>query len=140
MRQPSAGNGWSVVATTGGWLRFHPGLGRCGAHCAAHAGCKMDRRLIVGCVGLSLAWLEAGRVCTRADHAALKETLTRDDKRETRAAQRAAFHGRAQNDASCGAILDRERELREGAATEPLTVPCPSTAREFLAALARESA
>ena len=56
---PKRTAGWDVFAVEGGWIRYNASKRQGDAHCGLHPGCKMDRGMWRGTVGLSAAWLAA---------------------------------------------------------------------------------
>ena len=122
---PLAVGDWRVVAVRGGWLRYNATLGRLDAHCAAHAGCKMDRALRKGLVGLLCAWLAAAADAPhRAAHSDMKWTLSQREALPQRLQGRNDFvQLRVEHAGAYGAILDQELALRESA-DEPASIPC----------------
>ena len=109
----------------GGWLRYNATIGRLDAHCAAHAGCKMDRTLRKGPVGLLCAWLAvAADVPDRAAHSVMKWGLSQREALPQRLQARNDFvQLRVEQASTYGAILDLELALRESA-DEPASIPC----------------
>ena len=109
----------------GGYLRFNRTLRRLDAHCTqAHckpSGCKMDRSIAKGVVGLQLAWL-AHETTYKEMHDVQKGIISSEAELELRTKARAEFsllastHGGLPKE-----ILDFEKEIR-GSNDEPLKV------------------
>ena len=131
IRAPQAGKGWEVVQVQGGWLRFNEEKQCCDAHCSAHAGCKMDRRLRPmkprggqgRVVATELLWLS--KACAdKAEHDEYKLTAGLPDSRERRKELRAMFAQRAESEDIVARILRAERPRdEEDSDDEPLYVP-----------------
>lgn len=121
-RQPKGGNGWQVLeAPEGGWMRFSETLGRLDAHCGRHDGCKMDRSLKKGPLGLCVAWL-ATPAADKVAHTELKFVLSQESALQERRLARDRF--RASAEVSGGLfqkVLDIELALR-GSAEEPASL------------------
>jgi len=120
VKPPSGTKLWKVVEVPGGWLRYSETYGRCDAHCRRHGGgCKMDRSLKKGPVGLEMAWLGAPAI-TKADHDAMKTTLSAE------AAHGNRVHARNRFLAIAGKKLGTYRDIVEheararGSREEPL--------------------
>ena len=121
---PKSGNGWEVLDVEGGWLRFSKNIGRLDGHCKRHGiGCKMDRTLRRGTLGLTLAWLADTVADTKEDHDMFKVFLSAAEGFDRRESARARFVSAASGGLA-QTILDCERELREGAADEPRSLAC----------------
>ena len=128
---PHAVNGWEVVQVQGGWLRFNEEKKCCDAHCSAHAGCKMDRRLRPmkprggqgRVVATELLWLS--KACAdKAEHHEYKVTAGEPDSWERRKELRAMFAQRAESEDIVARILRAERPRdEEDSDDEPLYVP-----------------
>ena len=82
VRAPRDAVGWELVQVSGGWFHFSAELGRLDAHCGQHSGgCKMDRTLKKGTIGLSMAWLS--HVCESKDqHDGAKVLLSFESARQ----------------------------------------------------------
>lgn len=118
-RAPRGGGGWVVLEVASGWLRFNSSLGRLDAHCRSHPGCKMDRSLKKGPIGLCMAWL-SHRSGDKAEHDTAKVTLSAACSFAERQEGRQAFRALAADRGSVfQEALDRESEMRSGQAEEP---------------------
>lgn len=139
VQQPRATKHWKVHRVDGGWLRWSETKSRCDAHCCYHKGCKMDRVLTKGPVGLSCAWLAGGAGIDRASHVVLKETLSGADGFPTRNTARERVIAMALTDEVKQEILDVEARARSGDRSEPDVIACPSVFAELAFALAQAS-
>ena len=130
-RMPRPTAGWRVMRVPGGWVRYSQEKGRLDSHCRYHDGCKMDRTLRKGSIGLALAWLQAGQGGDKAFHVTAKETLSSAEGFEARSAARADFRERAAASPLIADIVQCESNLRDGDQTEPPTLACPSVQRDL---------
>ena len=127
VRPPRAGNGWELLQVEGGWLRYSHALGRLDSHCSRHTGgCKMDRQLKKGTIGLSMAWL-AAHASNKDEHDTLNVALSDTGSIQDRNSGRSRFAAlAAQREGLFRSVLDREAELRGGRVDEPTHIPVVS--------------
>ena len=137
---PKRTAGWDVFAVEGGWIRYNTAKRQGDAHCGLHAGCKMDRGLWRGTVGLSTAWLAAAADpnLTRADHVCLKEELSGPDGFDRRLAARTALVDLSMESEAVHerCLVEIERQARSGDDFEPPEIACPSIEKELERAMA----
>ncbi len=116
---------WKIIRVRGGYLKFSESAGRLDAHCGLHDGCKMDRSLRRGALGLSIAWLQS-RAADKKDHDLLKEQLSSSAEWQKRVEGRKYFEELAsQHGGLYTAVLDAEKKLRgDKACAEPSYIPC----------------
>ena len=117
---------WRVLPVKGGWVRFNQTLKRFDSHCNKldHGqGCKMDRHMKRGVIGLALAWLGCDEV-SRQTHEMQKELLSHEISREKRSAGRLDFKRLAEiYDDDYRLALDVEMKER-GTNDEPSSIYC----------------
>ena len=117
---------WKCFPLNGGWIRYTASLKRCDAHCRWHGSnaCKMDRQLGRGTLGLSAAWLRAGKDISFDEHQMWKEICSGEDSFESRNTERKLLLTRSKKDAAVAEVLALEAEARGGESDEPQSIPC----------------
>ena len=107
---------------TGGWLLWSHALERLDSHCHVHKGCRMNRSLRKGPLGLALAWLGAAADCAdKASHDQQKEDISREY--DKRAAGRETFRELVEARADFKQVWDHEYEVRADS-SEPRVIDC----------------
>ena len=79
---PKLGSDWQTVRVCGGWLKYSKKLGRLDSHCAniEHGtGCKMDRQIQKGVLGLQLLWLSKHTCHGKSEHDDLKSECSEQE-------------------------------------------------------------
>ena len=114
---------WQVLQLPGGWLRYNAAHGRLDAHCRHHAGgCKMDRALKKGPIGLSMAWLGA-KAGTKHEHDTLKETISSESGHSGRVQGRCHFTKMAdKRQGLYKDVVEHEARPRGGDREEPVKI------------------
>ena len=137
---PKRTAGWDVFAVEGGWIRYNASKRQGDAHCGLHPGCKMDRGMWRGTVGLSTAWLAAATDpnLSRVDHICLKEELSGPDGFDRRLAARMALVDSSMEAEAVHerCVVEFDRQARSGDDFEPPEIACPSIEKELHRALA----
>ena len=120
---PTESGEWKVVKLEHGWLRYSKVHQRLDCHCGTHPGCKMDRSLRKGNIGLAVLWLRS-LGGDKEDHAINKKLLSLSDKQVDRQRGRDEYKLEMES-RGCPlmkAIWDHERELRSNN-DEPTYIP-----------------
>ena len=115
---------WRVLKVPGGWLRYSTLKGRCDAHCGTHlrCGCKLDRSLCKGSLGLSMAWLTLAKDYDVMGHKDVRKHIGQPAFLQERRAGRTLFMELAASKQGIyQEVLEKEKELY-GSSEEPAMV------------------
>ena len=136
VQPPVEGEGdWRRLELPGiGWFMYSERLSRLDSHCMMHRGCRMNRTLRRGCVGLCTAWLQATADCLDKEaHDTMKLVLSREESRDDREAGRRMFNAAAIEGGAQGLfaqVVAQEIDARGGDTAEPRWLQCNPPRRQ----------